>query len=295
MKEFTYNSPSQLEEAIGLLTGGNARPFAGGTDLLVQMRAGRLNPEVVVDLKAIPELNVLKNDAQSGLVIGAAVPCYKVYENEGIARAYPGLIDAASIVGGIGIQGRATLGGNLCNSSPSGDTIPVMIVLGAIANIVGPKGIRSVPVAEFCTAPGRNVLEPGEILVSITFPAPLPNSGAHYQRFIPRNEMDIAVVGVAASVVLSDDKRSIKTASVALAAVGPTPITVQGVSELLTGKPATEISLAEVIEAAKAAAKPISDMRGSVVQRRHLVGVLTKRVLLGAIGRAKGEVVHSAH
>ena len=295
MKEFTYNSPSQLEEAIGLLAGGNARPFAGGTDLLVQMRAGRLNPEVVVDLKAIPELNVLKNDAQSGLVIGAAVPCYKVYENEGIARAYPGLIDAASIVGGIGIQGRATLGGNLCNSSPSGDTIPVMIVLGAIANIVGPKGVRSVPVAGFCTAPGRNVLEPGEILVSITFPAPIANSGAHYQRFIPRNEMDIAVVGVAASVVLSDDKRTIKTASVALAAVGPTPIVVQGVSELLAGKPATEESLAGVIEAAKAAAKPISDMRGSVVQRRHLVGVLTRRVLLGAIGRAKGEVVHSAH
>lgn len=291
MRAFTYAAPTTLDEAIGLLAerNGRARPLAGGTDLLVQMRAGRLTPDEVVDLKHIPELNELRYDGSGGLTIGAAVPCYRVYGEDAVRRAYPGLIDAASIIGGIAIQGRATLGGNLCNSSPSGDSIPALIAYGAIARIRGSKGAREVPVEEFCTGPGRNVLEPGEILVALHLPSPQPSSGAHYQRFIPRYEMDIAIVGVGARVQLTDDKQTIRSARIALAAVAPTPLFVPEAGRALEGKPATDEALAEAAAAAREAARPITDMRGTAAQRKHLVEVLTRRVLAGAIARAKGE------
>jgi CO/xanthine dehydrogenase FAD-binding subunit len=297
MKEFEYTAPATLDEAVRLLAEleGRARPMAGGTDVLVQMRAGRLTPERIVDVKNVPELNELRYDASGGLTIGAAVPCYRIYSDAAIVRAYPGLIDSASIVGGVAIQGRATLGGNLCNASPSADTIPVLIAMGATVNIRGPKGARQVKVEEFCTAPGRSILQPGELVVSIQLPAPAPNNGAHYQRFIPRYEMDIAVVGVGAGVVLSDDKQTIRSARVALAAVAPTPLFVPDAGAALEGKPATEESLLAAAEIAKKAAKPIDDMRGTAKQRTHLVGVLTRRVLAGAIARARGEEVHGAH
>jgi len=296
LKEFEYLAPGSLSEALQQLAekNGQARAMAGGTDLIVQMRAGRLAPGRVVDVKKVPELNELKVDGQ-GLTIGAAVPCYRIYQNADVKKGYPGLVDSASIIGGIGIQGRATLGGNLCNSSPSGDSIPTLIALGAVAKIAGPGGNRDVPVAQFCTAPGRNVLQPGELLVSIRIPAPRPNSGAHYQRFIPRYEMDIAVVGVGASVELSDDKKTVRSARIALAAVAPTPLFVEAAGAALAGKPATEESFQAAADIAKAAAKPISDMRGTAPQRTHLVGVLTRRVLLGAAARARGEVVHASH
>jgi carbon-monoxide dehydrogenase medium subunit len=297
VKTFDYAAPATLQEALSLIASGNgggARALAGGTDLLVQMRAGRLRPDRVVDLKQVPELTELRLD-RSGLTIGAAVPCYQIYGNAEIARAYPGLIDATSIIGGIGIQGRATLGGNLCNSSPSGDSIPILIALGASANIDGPNGRRSVPVEAFCTGPGRNVLDAGELLVSLTVPAARPHTGAHYQRFIPRYEMDIAVVGVGAAVELSPDGQTIRSARVALAAVAPTPLFVPAAGAALEGKPASDASLAAAAEAARAAARPITDMRGTAAQRTHLVGVLTTRVLQGAIARARGQEVESAH
>jgi carbon-monoxide dehydrogenase medium subunit len=297
VKAFDYAAPTTLQEALSLLSSGNgggARAMAGGTDVLVQMRAGRLRPDRVVDLKKVPELTQLRLD-RGGLTIGAAVPCYQIYSNAEVAKAYPGLIDAASIIGGIGIQGRATLGGNLCNSSPSGDSIPVLIALGATANIAGPNGTRSVAVESFCTGPGRNVLDAGELLVSLSIPAPGANSGAHYQRFIPRYEMDIAVVGVGAAVDLSADGKTIRSARVALAAVAPVPLFVAEAGAALEGKPASDASLAAAAEAAQAAARPITDMRGTAAQRRHLVGVLTTRVLQGAIARARGQEVESAH
>jgi CO/xanthine dehydrogenase FAD-binding subunit len=297
MKAFDYAAPTSLQEALSLLASGNgggARPMAGGTDVLVQMRAGRLRPDRVVDVKRVPELSELRLDG-AGLTIGAAVPCYQIYQSAEVARAYPGLIDAASIIGGIGIQGRATLGGNLCNSSPSGDSIPILIALGAQANIAGPNGQRSVPVESFCTGPGRNVLDAGELLVSLTIPAPRPHSGAHYQRFIPRYEMDIAVVGVGAAVELSSDGQTIRSARVALAAVAPTPLFVTEAGAALEGKAASDDALAAAAAAAQAAARPITDMRGTAAQRKHLVGVLTTRVLRGAIARARGQEVESAH
>jgi carbon-monoxide dehydrogenase medium subunit len=297
VKEFEYQAPTSLDQAVQLMAelDGRARAMAGGTDLLVQIRQNRQTPERVVDVKKVPELNELRYDPSQGLTIGAAVPCYRIYQDQSVAKSYPGLIDSASIIGGIGIQGRATLGGNLCNSSPSGDSIPTMIALGATALIAGKNGRREVPVEQFCTAPGRNILEPGELLVAIRFPAPRPNSGAHYQRFIPRYEMDIAIVGVGAQVELDRDKRTVRSARIALAAVAPTPLFVPQAGAALEGKPATEESFRQAAEIAKEAARPITDMRGTAAQRKHLVGVLTRRVLMGAAARARGEVVHASH
>lgn len=288
MKWTDYEKPESVEDAVRLLagSGGSARAMAGGTDLLPKARGGVLETALIVDVKAIPELNVLSYDRGKGLTLGAAVPCYKIYTNAEIKSAYPGLIDAAELIGGIQIQGRASIGGNLCNAVPSADSIPALIALGATANIAGPDGSRQVAVEDFCTGPSRNLLETGELLTSISIPAPLPNSGARYQRFIPRNEMDIAVAGVGASVVL--DNGNIKSARLALASVAPTPLFVKEVGDALAGKPANDETIATAGQIAKNAARPITDMRGTIEYRKHLCDVLTRRALSTAINRAKG-------
>jgi len=261
--------------------------IAGGTDILVQMRAGRRAADVVVDVKGIPELNEMSYDSQKGLVLGAAVPCYRIYQNQTVASAYPGLIDSASLIGGIQIQGRASIGGNICNAAPSGDAIPPVIALSGVCNIASSNGTRQVPAEEFCTAPGRNQLQPGEMLVSISFPAPQPHSGTNYLRFIPRNEMDIAVAGVGSHVVLDSSGQNFVSARIALASVAPTPVFAKDAGDYLAGKPVSEASIQEASEAAMAAAKPISDMRGTVRQRTHLIGVLSRRTLNNAVERAR--------
>jgi len=260
---------------------------AGGTDIIVQLREGLRDADVVVDVKKIPDLMELSFSAAKGLRLGASVPCYRIYDNSEIAKAYPALVDATKIVGGWQIQSRASVGGNLCNSSPAADTIPALISLGATAIIVGQKGQREVPVELFCTAPGRNVLQPGELLVSLQFPPPQPRSGSAYERFIPRNEMDIAVAGAASSVQLSADGKTIEKARIALAAVAPTPQFAADASQWLAGKPANEATFAEAGEIAKKVASPITDMRGTAEYRVHLVGVLVKRTLARAIERAR--------
>lgn len=289
MQEFEYVAPRTLDEAIRLMAenGIRAKALAGGSDVLVQLRGGRYEIDRLVDVKKVPELNQLDCSQSDGLTLGAAVPCYRVYEDETVRKLYPGLVDSASLIGSIQIQGRASVGGNLCNAAPSGDAIPALLVLDASCNVAGPNGNRTIPVSEFCTAPGRNSLQDGELLVNIQLPAPKPNSGAHFLRFIPRNEMDIAIVGVGASVVLDESKQRILSAKIALGAVAPTPVLAKEAGDLLAGKPANEASIEEAAEAAKAAARPISDMRGTVEQRIHLVGVLTKRALREAISRAR--------
>jgi carbon-monoxide dehydrogenase medium subunit len=291
VQAFEYVSPSSVEEAVALLSGpeGSARALAGGTDLLVQLRAERFAPQRVVDIKAIPELGEVRLSLADGLTLGAAVPCYRIYEDTAIRAAYPALVDSVSILGGIGIQGRATVGGNLCNASPSGDSIPSLIVLGATCNIAGPSGRRQLSAEQFCLAPGLSRLEPGELLVSIHFPPPEPRSGSFYLRFIPRNEMDIAVVGAGAWVRLSEDGQSVADARVALAAVAPTPLYVDAARGLLVGTAGDEEAIARAATAAREAVSPISDMRGSQTQRRHLAGILTTRALRGALRRARGE------
>ncbi len=296
MKNFEYVTPKTLREAIAQLSeqNGNARVLAGGTDLIVQMRIKRLQPERVVDVKKIPEVNELSYGPKRGLRVGAAVPCWRLYNDREVVERYPGLVDSASIIGGIQIQGRATIGGNLCNSSPSADSTPTMIVYGATCEIAGPNGKRQVPVAEFCTGPGTNILTPGELLVSVTFPPVRKFSGAHYLRFIPRNEMDIAVVGVGAYVELANRKKDFKTVRIALAAVAPTPVVAEEAANLLVGRAVSDEAIEEAARAAKSAARPISDMRGTAEYRTHLVGVLTKRALSGALRRARGEFVPNA-
>ena len=294
MKWIDFARPATLNEAIGLLAdnGGKARILAGGTDLIVQLRTmpGRINnPDLIVDGKSISELNELSYSPQSGLTLGAAVPCYKIYQNSEVAAAYPGLIDAVSLIGGIQIQGRASVGGNLCNGTPSADSIPALIAHSVTCKIAGPGGTREVAVEDFCTGPSKTVLEPNEILVSLHFPPPPPGFGARYIRFIPRNEMDIAVVGAGVSVVL--DNGSVKSARVALAAVAPTPLLVKQAGAALVGKPASDATVSEAGELAKAAAKPINDMRGTIEYRKHLCDVLTRRALDAAITRAKGGAV----
>lgn len=296
MKDFEYCAPQTLREAIKLLAekGDKARCLAGGTDLIVQMRIGRRQPERVVDLKNVAELTELSYGNRRGLRIGAAVPCHRIYEHEEIAGLYPGLTDSASIIGGIQIQGRASFGGNLCNASPSGDTIPTLIAYGATCDIAGPNGKRTLPVEDFCTGPGQNALQPGELLVALTIPPARKGTGAHYLRFIPRNEMDIAVVGVGAYVELANRRQDFKTVRIGLAAVGPTPVFAREAGALLEGRKVSDEAIAEAAEAARAAASPISDMRGTADFRRHLVGVLTKRALNGAVLRAKGKFVANA-
>ena len=286
-----FVTPKTLSEAVGIMAskGDRARALAGGTDLLVQLRGGRRSADLVVDIKEIPELNELSYDSQKGLVVGAAVPCYLVYKNQAVVSNYPGLIDAAALIGGIQIQGRASIGGNLCNAAPSGDSIPPVIVLGGVAHIAGPNGNREVPTEDFCTGPGQSVMQPGEILVSINLPPPLPHSGASYLRFIPRNEMDIAVAGVGTSVVLDASGQNFVSARISLASVAPTPVLAKDAGDSLAGKPVSDATIQEASEKAMADAKPINDMRGTIRQRTHLVGVLTRRTLNNAIQRARGE------
>jgi carbon-monoxide dehydrogenase medium subunit len=291
LQAFEYAVPQTIDEAVSLLAarGDQARVLAGGTDLIVQLREGRRRLEMVVDVKKISEVNELSYDPQNGLRLGAAVPCHRIYGDAAIARAYPGLMDAFTLVGGTQIQGRASVGGNLCNSSPAADTTPALIVHNTICVIAGPNGRRELPVEQFCTGPGRNALGRGEFLVAFRIPAPPKNFGAQYQRFIPRNEMDIAVVGVGSSVVLGDDRATVTSARIALGAVAPTPLLAEAAAAALIGKPVSEATIAAAAEAAIAIARPIADMRGTIEQRRHLVGVLTRRTLQVAIARARGE------
>ena len=290
MEWVDYEAPTTVSEAVELMAskGDRAKVIAGGTDILVMLRGGRRSADLLVDVKGIPELNELSYDAGRGLVLGAAVPCYRIYQNQEVASAYPGLIDAAALIGGIQIQGRASIGGNLCNAAPSGDSIPPVIVLGGVCNVAGPDGARQVPAESFCTAPGQNVLKAGEILVSVSLPPPQPNSGANYLRFIPRNEMDIAVAGVGSWVVLDPTGQNFLSARIALASVAPTPVLAGEAGNALAGKPVSEESIQEASEKAQAAAAPITDMRGTIRQRTHLVGVLTRRTLNNAIQRARG-------
>ena len=290
MKYVDYERPTSLKSALSILSekGDVSKVLAGGTDILVKLRGRREQPDVLMDSKEIPELNELSYDQNKGLTIGAAVPLYKLYDNADVKNNYPALVDSTTIIGGIPIQGRATVGGNLCNAAPSADAIPTLIVLGAKALISSADGTREINVDEFCTGPGSNVLKSNELLVSINVPAPKENSGAHYMRFIPRNEMDIAVVGIGTSVELNAEGDKFKNVNVALASVAPTPIFVREISEFLSGKEVNDENIEKAGQLAKEASSPISDMRGTAEYRQHLCSVLTKRSLNKSIERIKG-------
>jgi xanthine dehydrogenase FAD-binding subunit len=277
MQAFSYIPTKTIEETVSILSkeGDQARVLSGGTDLLVQMREGRRKVGTVIDIKGVPDVNELSFDTINGLHIGAAVPCYRIYGDRAIAAAYPGLIDAAALIGGVQIQGRASLGGNLCNASPAADSIPALIVYQATCIIAGLNGRRTVPVEDFCVAPGRTVLQRGEILVAIHLPTPA------------RHEMDIAVVGAGASVVLDESRAVIESAHISLGAVAPTPLFVSQAGQYLAGRQVSTEAIDEAARIARSAARPITDMRGTVSQRIHLSAVLVRRSLVIAIERAK--------
>ena len=287
MRDFEYAVPGSLEDAISLLSEqpDSARPLAGGTDLIDHVRTGRLLPDLLVDIKKIPELNILEI-SDAGLRIGAAVPCCEIYGNEQIRRHYSAISDSCHIVGGIQIQNRASVGGNLCNSSPAADCTPSLIALNATCVVAGPAGSREIAVEEFCTGPGRNQLESGELLVEIRCPARSDHSGSHYRRFIPRNEMDIAVVGVGVSITLDPTGQEFADARIGLGAVAPTALLAADAARCLVGNPVSEESIRQAAETAKQQISPIDDLRGTREFRIHVTGVLVERSLQSAIERA---------
>jgi CO/xanthine dehydrogenase FAD-binding subunit len=289
LQAFDYVRATSVDEVVSLLAenGDQARILSGGTDLLVALREGRRKAKVVIDVKALPETTEMVYSPDSGLRLGAAVPCHRMYDDETVEKTYPGLMDVAHLIGGTQIQGRASMGGNLCNASPAADSTPALIAHGAVAVIAGPSGRRELPVEEFCTGPGQNALQAGEFLLYLDIPAPVDGFGAAYRRFIPRNEMDIAVVGSGCAVVLDESRRNIVSARVGLGAVAPTPLYVKEAGDALAGKPATAESVEEAARIAQDAATPITNMRGTAEYRKHISGVLTRRVLLQAIDRAK--------
>ncbi len=289
MNAFDFAAPKSVDEVLALLKGRNGEValLAGGSDLIAQLKEGRRKIQLMVDVKKIPELTALKFDAKSGLTIGSAVSCSSIYHHADVQKHYPALVDGTSLIGSVQIQNRASIGGNFCNASPAADSPPAVIVLGGVCQIAGPKGRREIPAEQFFKGPGKNALESGEILVSIHLPAPKAQSGAFSLRFIPRNEMDIAVANAAAYVELSADHKTIVTARIAIGAVAPTPLLVTAAGSALSDKTISEEVIEAAAAASRAAAKPISDMRGTIEQRIHLAGVLTKRAINGAILRAK--------
>ena len=287
MQDFDYVRVQEVHEAVSILSseGDEARVLCGGTDLLAQLRENQRRARLLVDIKSIPEVNVLEFDPSTGLTLGAAVTCLRIRSDPRISQAYPGLVDAVSLIGSVQIQGRASVGGNLCNASPAADTIPALIVHRAVCVIAGPDGYREAPVEDFCVAPGVTILQPGELLVSLRIPVPQARFGAHYLRFTPRKEMDIAVAGAGVAVALDENLQKIRWARLALGAVAAKPLLVDAAGEYLTGRDVAPETIEEATRLTQEAADPIQDVRGTVNQRSHLVGVLARRAIQGAIER----------
>ncbi len=287
MHEFIFAAPQSVQEAVELLAraNGEARPLAGGTDLIAQMKENRRSPGVVVDVKKISELNELSWDARNGLRIGAAVSCSRLAAYAPVRERYPALAEACALVGSVQIQNRAALGGNFCNAAPSADAVPPVLSYGGRLLIAGSNGRREIAAEDFFVGPGQTVLGKDELLVQITIPTPPSPSGAAYLRFIPREEMDIAIAGVGSFVQLSADRTRCEQARLTLAAVAPTPVRAREVEAFLIGKPLDQATIAQAGELAAKAAKPISDVRSSAAYRVEMVKVLTRRTLQKALER----------
>lgn len=294
MHDFDYFAPTQLSKAVALLAeyGERAKPFAGGTDLIDQVRLRKLLPDVIVDLKKIEELNTFEITSEE-LRLGAAVSCDRISRRAEVRCRFSALDDSCRLIGSIQIQNRASVGGNVCNSSPAGDTNPALICLGATCHLVGPAGTRTVPIVSFFTGPGKNVLSPQELLFEFRIPTPPDHSGSAYQRFIPRNEMDIAVVGVGASVRLDESGARFVSGRIALGAVAPTPLAVEDATELMMDSPVNDDTISKIVEVTKETATPIDDLRGTKEFRKQITAVLAKRVLRQAIERAKSNETKS--
>jgi CO/xanthine dehydrogenase FAD-binding subunit len=295
MPTLNYAAPTSVDDAVKLLaaSAGLAKVMSGGTDLLVQLRSGRLRPDLIVDTKKIPGIIGIREEA-GGFVIGAATPGAVVEAHAGLKKAWPGVVEALDLIGSTQIQGRASLAGNLCNASPAADSVPAMFAAGAIAVIVGPNGTREVPVEQVPTGPGRTSLGKGEFILEFKLPPRLPHSSDAYLRFIPRTEMDIAVVGCGINVTL-DAQGTCTAARVSLGAVAPTVLLVQPAADALIGHKLDDATLQKLDAAAQAACKPIDDKRGTIVYRTKVAGVLARRVAAIAFDRALGKAGATTH
>ena len=284
-----YEAPKSIKEAAGLLAKakGSAFVLAGGTDLLVRMKAGMIEPDLLVDVKRIASMQSVTKTA-TGFRIGAAVPSAALGENAALRKAWPGVVEGANLIGSDQIQGRCTIVGNLCNASPAADSVPAMVAAGAKAVVVGPKTKRTIAVEDVVTGPGRTSLKKGEVIEAITLPKPAPKSGDAYLRFTPRTEMDIAVVSAGVSLTLGP-KGVVKKARVVLGAVAPTVVIVPAAAKAIVGTKLDDAALAKLAAACEAACKPIDDKRGTIEFRTEVAGVLARRAALIAYQRAKGE------
>jgi carbon-monoxide dehydrogenase medium subunit len=287
LAQFDYVAATSIDEAVNALMGApEARVLAGGTDLIVQMRAGRVRPGAVVDVKRVPGVIGIRREADGGYVIGAATPGAHLGEHVALSRDWPGVVEAANLIGSTQIQGRASMGGNLCNASPAADSVPALIAARAVCVIVGPAGKREVPVEAIQAGPGRTTLQPGEFLLEFRLPARGERAADAYLRLIPRTEMDIAVVGAGVSLAL-DAGGAVTEAYVSLGAVAPTTLLVAEAGAVLVGGPVDEAALDRLGAAARAACAPISDKRGTVEYRTQIAGVLARRAARIAYDRAK--------
>jgi len=284
-----YERPDTIEDATALLAGVEAKSFvlAGGTDLLVRMQTDAFEVDLIVDIKAISGMDAV-TETGDGFVIGAAVSSVALSEDAALVAAWPGVVEAANLIGSTQIQARCTIVGNLCNASPAADSVPALVAAGALVRIAGPSGTRDVPVIDIPTGPGKTSLAKGEIIEAVVLPKPAAMSGDAYLRFIPRTEMDIAVVGVGVNLTLDKDGAVI-AARVALGAVGPTVVLVEEAAEVLIGSKLEAGALDALAEACSAACNPIDDKRGTVAFRKQVAGVLARRAAQTAYTRAGGK------
>ena len=287
MADLRYEAPETLNAAVALLAGasGMTRVLAGGTDVIVQMETDLIEPELLVDIKKIPEVRQIAAE-NGGWRVGAAVTGMELVEHAAFCKAWPGVIDGVKLIGSIQVKGRATMGGNLCNASPAADSVPALVAAGATARIVGPKGTRDVPVEAIPTGPGKTSLAKGEFVVSFFFPKRPAHSGDAYLRFTPRTEMDIAVVGVGIDLTL-DGGGTCTAARVALGAVAPTVLLVNDAAKALIGTKVDAAALDKLATAASAACRPIDDKRGTKEYRIKVTGVIAKRAAQIALERAR--------
>ncbi len=283
-----YKSPETTRDAVALLSeeSGLAKVFAGGTDLLVQMHEGNLEPALLVDIKKIPETRQILFDDKF-VRIGAAVTGAEINENKQLVEMWPGVAEAVELIGSYQIQGRATIGGNLCNASPAADSVPALMAAGARLAIAGTGGIKEVKIEELYTGPGKVILERDEFVTAVVLPIPRGRTGDAYLRFIPRTEMDIAVVGAGASLTLDSDERCTQI-RLALGAVAPTARLVNEVQDIIVGKKLSEQILKDIATAACKVCQPIDDKRGTIKFRTKVAGVMSGRVVKIAWSRARG-------
>ena len=279
MPNFDYEAPTSLASAIELLDRpGEVRPLSGGTDIIDQLKNNRRHADFVVDLKRIPELLTLESN-KSDLIIGSAVSCTDVHKYMEENGGFSALSESTELVGSIHIQNRASLGGNVCNAAPSADTIPSLLIHEAVAHTASASGGREIPLIDFFAGPGQTVLEKGEFLKQLVIPIPTDNTASAYLRFIPRNEMDIAVAGVGSLIEVDPSTKVVTKARIALASVAPTPVRAYEAEQFLEGTVIDTAAIDKTADLAVDSAVPITDVRGSAEYRKELIRVLTKRTL----------------